>query len=344
MPASPRPIVIVGCGAIVRSAHLPAYRKAGWHVASLYDREPARAEALAREFGVGRACATLGEAVSTAPEGAVFDLAVPASAIIDVLSALPHGARALIQKPMGENLAQATAIRALCRMKRLAAAVNLQLRSAPNMIAARDIIARGLIGQVHDVEVRVTCDTPWHLWRFLYAIPRMEIIYHSIHYVDLVRSFLGDPRGAWCKTVRHPAAMELASTRTSIALDYGDVVRANISTNHGHAYGPRHQESRLKIEGTLGALVATMGVNLDYPRGVPDSLEYCGGGAPEWTSVPLEGSWFPDAFMGPMAGLMRFASGESPDLPSSVEDAWRTMAVVEACHASSDAGAAPIPL
>jgi hypothetical protein len=44
-----------------------------------------------------------------------------------------------------------------------------------------------------------------------------------------------------------------------------------------------------------------------------------------------------------MASLMRFASGESADLPTSVEDAWRTMAVVEACHASSDGGATPIP-
>ena len=347
LPAAPRPIVIIGCGAIVRSAHLPAYRKAGWPVASVYDRDPGRADSVARDFGTGRACSSLSEAVSTAPAGAVFDLAVPASAIIDVLSALPDGAPVLIQKPMGENLAQATAIRALCRAKRLVAAVNLQLKFAPNMIAARDIIARGLIGQIHDVEVRVTCSTPWHLWTFLYGIPRLEIIYHSIHYVDLVRSFLGDPKGVWCKTVRHPAAMELASTRTVIVFDYGDVVRASVATNHGHAYGARHQESRLKIEGTRGALVATMGVNLDYPRGVPDALEYCvaaGAQPPEWTPVPLEGDWFPDAFMGPMAGLMRFANGEAAVLAASVEGAWRTMAVIEACHASSDAGAIPIPL
>jgi predicted dehydrogenase len=135
--------------------------------------------------------------------------------------------------------------------------------------------------------------------------------------------------------------MELASTRTSIAFDYGDVRRANISTNHGHAFGTRHQESSLTLEGTRGAVVARMGVNLDYPRGKPDELEYCllgGAGTPAWQSVRLDGAWFPDAFIGPMASLMRFASGETKELPTSVEDAWRTMAVIEACHASSDGG------
>jgi predicted dehydrogenase len=346
LPAAPRPIVSIGSGAIVRQAHLPAYRKAGWTLASVFDAERPRAEAVARDFGVARVCASLDEAVSSAPAGAVFDLALPASAIMGVLAALPDGAAVLVQKPLGEDLAGATAIRDLCRRKSLAAAVNLQLRFAPNMIAARDIVSRGLIGDLHDVDIRVTCSMPWHLWKFLYGIPRMEIIYHSIHYVDLVRSFLGEPAGVWCKTQRHPEMMDLASTRTSVAFDYGDVRRANIATNHGHRFGTRHQESYLKLEGTRGAVVVRMGGNLDYPRGMPDELEYCvaeGGDTPAWTSVRLEGSWFPDAFTGPMASLMRFASGEAADLPTSVEDAWKTMAVIEACYRSSGGGATPIP-
>lgn len=347
LPEAPRPIISVGAGAIVRSAHLPAYRKAGWSVAAVQDVDLGRANALARDFGIGRVCATLEEAVTTAPEGAVFDLALPAAAILSVLEALPDRAAVLIQKPLGEHLAQATAIRDLCRKKQLVAAVNLQLRYAPNMLAARDLVSRGLIGELHDVEVSVTCAMPWHLWKFLYGIPRMEIIYHSIHYVDLVRSFLGEPSGVWCKTMRHPDMMELASTRTAIAFDYGDVRRATISTNHGHKYGGRHQESSVKLEGTRGAAVIRMGVNLDYPRGRPDELEYCiltVGDTPAWTSVRLEGAWFPDAFTGTMASLMCAASGESTSLPTSVEEAWRTMAVIEACYASSERGAEPVPL
>ncbi|HEY1848986.1 MAG TPA: Gfo/Idh/MocA family oxidoreductase [Opitutaceae bacterium] len=346
LPSRPPPIVSIGAGGIVRIAHLPAYRKAGWPVAAVFDTERDKAEALARDFGIPKVCRTLEEAASSAPQGAVFDLGVPARSILPVLSALPEGSAVLIQKPLGEDLAQATAIRDLCRRRRLTAAVNLQLRYAPNILAARDIVARGLIGELHDVEVRVTVSTPWHLWKFLYGIPRMEIIYHSIHYVDLVRALLGEPAGVWCKTQRHPQMMELASTRTSIAFDYGDVRRASIQANHGHRFGTRHQQSELKLEGTRGAVVARMGVNLDYPKGMADELEYCtleDGAAPAWRTVRLQGAWFPDAFAGPMASLMRFVSKESAELPTSVEDAWRTMAVIEACYASSRDGSAPIP-
>lgn len=330
----------------MRNAHQPAYRMAGFETVSVFDTDSGRAAALARDFGIPRTFPSLRAAVEAAPESAVFDLAVPASALLSVLPEMPDGAAVLIQKPMGEDLAEARAIRDLCRRKRLLAAVNFQLRYAPCVLAARDIVDRGLIGEMLDVDIRVTCFTPWHLWTFLQGIPRMEILYHSIHYVDLVRSLFGDAPGVWASTVKHPKAAGLASTRTTIAFDYGPVRRATITTNHGHEYGPRHQESYLKIEGSRGAIFARMGVNLDYPRGVPDLLEYCvlrGDADPSWQPVALEGGWFPHAFVGPMSELMRCANGETGGMPTSVEDAFLTMATVEACYESSGRGSTPIP-
>tara|TARA_B100001013_G_C24551513_1_gene418822 strand:+ start:95 stop:247 length:153 start_codon:yes stop_codon:yes gene_type:complete len=49
----------------------------------------------------------------------------------------------------------------------------------------------------------------------------------------------------------------------------------------------------------------------------------------------LEGSWFPDAFIGPMASIMRFKEGADV-LPTSVEGAIKTMQLVEAAYQSSD--------
>jgi len=53
-------------------------------------------------------------------------------------------------------------------------------------------------------------------------------------------------------------------------------------------------------------------------------------GEADWISVPLHGDWFPDAFAACMANLRRFVSGEDNELVASVEDAWTTMALVEA--------------
>ena len=65
-------------------------------------------------------------------------------------------------------------------------------------------------------------------------------------------------------------------------------------------------------------------------------------GAADWVSVPLTGEWFPDAFVGRMANVQRFACGEDSELVSSVEDAWNTMALVEAAYRSSAAPATPM--
>ena len=346
LPVNSAPVVVLGAGGIVKDAHLPAYRKAGFQVVGIYDKDVAKAEALASTFEAGRVCKSLDEAVELGRGRAIFDVAVPAAAILDVLPSLPDAAAVLIQKPMGENLAQAREIRSLCHQKKLRAAINFQLRYAPLVVAARSLIDQGAIGALCNVDFRVNVYTPWHLWTFLEGIPRVEILYHSIHYLDLIRSFLGDPKGVYAKTLRHPKAPRLAATRSNIILDYGDTVMASVSANHHHEFGPRHQESYVKWEGERGAIKAQLGVNLNYPEGLPDSFEYCvlnDGEPPQWQSVELTGTWFPDAFIGTMASVMRFVEGSSTKLPTSVDDAFRTMALVEAAYRSSESGATEIP-
>jgi predicted dehydrogenase len=155
----------------------------------------------------------------------------------------------------------------------------------------------------------------------------------------MMRSFLGEPKRVMAKTCRHPAK-ELSSTRSTILFDYGDKLHAVINTNHDHSFGPKNQESFIKWEGTRGAIKAKMGLLMDYPKGVPDVFEYCiieENNEPEWKTLELEGSWFPDAFIGTMSSLMRFKEGSSDILPTSVEDVIKTMALVEAAYISNDA-------
>jgi predicted dehydrogenase len=337
-PSSPRPIVTLGAGSIVGDAHFPAYTKGGFPVAGLYDPDQDKAKALAGKWGV-KAYATMEEAAAV--ENAVFDLATPPAAHARVLSALPDGAPVLIQKPMGADLAAATEILKICRAKNLKAAVNFQLRFAPMMLALKDAIARGLLGEVVDFDVYLALDTPWELWAFLEGLPRIEIAMHSIHYLDVIRQVLGDPKGVHARSIGHPNH-KIAQTRTTAILDYGDRVRCALSINHDHKFGRKHQACEFRVCGTQGAAYIQLGVNLDYPRGEPDILEIYPKGGDGWVTVPLEGTWFPDAFVGRMANLQRFAAGEDAELVSSVEEAWNTMALVEALYASNAAPATPL--
>ena len=336
-PRTPSPIVIIGAGGIVNDAHLPAYRLANLPVAGVFDLDRDKARAVADRWDT-HAFATLEEAIAT-PK-AVYDLALPPAAHLDVLPVLPDGAVVLLQKPMGRDLGEATAILKLAQQKHLVAAVNFQLRFAPMMLAVADALDRGWLGRLVDVEVHLNLVTPWHLFPFLKGMPRVEIAVHSIHYLDLIRSFLGNPSGIHARTLGHPST-DLAQTRTSALIDFAPDQRVTMSINHNHDFGRKFQDSSIRFEGTEGVAMVKLGALLDYPKGEPDKLWITRHGE-VWTEVPLSGGWFPHAFIGTMSNLQRFAAGEDARLVTSVEDAWHTMALTEAAFTSAAHPATPI--
>ena len=338
-PRSPFEIVCIGTGGIVRGAHLPAYRAIGFEIAGVFDIDAANAAEVA-SVAKTRVFATLDEAIAT--PRAVFDIAVPPEAIASILSALPVGSAALVQKPFGRDLAEASRLLALCHARNLTIAVNFQLRFSPAMLALSDLLTRGALGRIVDCETSVHCTMPWELWPFLAKYERMEFLMHSIHYLDLTRALLGEPKGVWAQTVQHPSAKHLASSKSAAILDYGSDVRALVMTNHHHSFGGHGQRSELRLEGTQGAAIATFGANLAYPEGEADTLRVHLDAARGWESIALRGSWFIEAFEGPMCNLQRFVAGEDETLVSSALDACKTMALVEACYASQRAGSTPI--
>ncbi len=345
-PNSPRPIVILGAGGIIRAAHLPAYEKAGFPVIALADPVPNKAGELAREFAVPNSFESVEDAIRLAPSDAVFDIATPASQILNILPHLPKGAAVLLQKPMGETLDEARAIRTICRDRGFTAAVNFQLRYTQNNLGAVALAKAGLLGQLHDMEVQVSTYTPWQLWTFLAEAPRLEVLYHSIHYLDLIRSWLGNPRGVYAKVVRNPVTAALAATKCSIILDYGDWQRTFVVATHTHDFAEDYQRSFIQWEGTEGAIRMDMGLNLNYPTGRPDTLSYIERNSPtqKWTALPVTGRWIPDAFIGSMGALQAYVEGSATALPSNFEDAFETMALVEAVYQSSAQGGVPLPL
>ena len=338
-PSQPRPIAIIGSGAIVRTAHLPVYRRLGYPVAGVYDVNCAVAKETAAMFDVDRVFHSLDEACAL--DDVVYDLAVPGDQILGILQQLPAGSGVLMQKPMGRDLAEARRICQVVHERELVAAVNLQLRFSPGMLALHDLIEQGVLGTLVDIDVRIVIDQPWHNWTFLEGAPRLEVPYHSIHYIDAIRSIAGEPEGVYCRAVSHPELPRLRDTRSSIILDYGERIRCSLVLNHTHRAGPRYRESLLLVEGTLGAARLTWGVNLSYPSGPADTMQMFSDEA--WRTVPLRGSWFTEGFEGPMSNLQRVIAGEDPALVSSVDDAIKTMAIVEACYESSEHGAIPIP-
>jgi predicted dehydrogenase len=340
LPSNPKPIIIIGAGGIVNDAHLPAYQQINLPVAGVFDVDQTRARATADKFHLPAAFASMSDA--TATRDAVFDIAVPPEFIPGILKELPSGAPVLIQKPLGKDLAAAKAIRDICVDKQLIAAVNFQLRFCPMLLALRDLLQRGAMGELLEIEFRLNIHTPWEIFPFLKKLDRVEFLVHSIHYLDFIRSIAGDPEGVYARTIKHPSHPDLASARSSVILDYGDRIRCSLSLNHTYAFGPQHQAASISVQGTKGAAMMKMGVAMSYPKGEPDEMAVTLEPG-QWRDVPLVGNWFPDAFKGTMSNLQRYAAGEDDVLHTRVADAYRTMALVEACYISDATGGTPLP-
>jgi predicted dehydrogenase len=338
LPTAPRPIVVIGSGAIVQSAHVPAYQRIGLPIAGVLDLRPQIGAETDVPAGV-TAFASMADACRV-PD-AVFDVAVTADELPRVIEHLPFGAAVLIQQPIGSDLVAAARLRSVCRERRLRAAVNFQLRFSPNVLALQDLLQRGTLGEVVDIDVRVVTEHPWHLWTALRGVPRLEVLYHSINYLDVIRALAGEPEGVYCRAVGRADMPDFSDTRSSTILDYGDYLRCALVMNHTYRGGETGRASEMRVEGTQGIARLTMGVNLAYPGGPADTLDVFSFGA--WAPVPLRGSWFTEAFEGPMCNLQRYVAGEDGSLVTDIDEAMRTMAVVEACYASDLRGSTPVP-
>ena len=146
---------MIGAGGIVNDAHLPAYKLAGFRVAGIYDIDRGKALRTAERFDIPLVYLSPEDMLDRRPRSTIFDVAVPGSQLLPVLRQLPEGAYVLLQKPMGEDLATAKEILNLTRARGMTAGVNFQLRYAPFIHAARQIVNKGLIGELVDIEVNV---------------------------------------------------------------------------------------------------------------------------------------------------------------------------------------------
>ena len=344
-PKNPRPIVVLGAGGIVRAAHLPAYAKAGFPVIAIVDSATGKAAELATEKGIAHSFDSIQEAVHFAPSDAIFDIAVPASQIMTILPQLPSGAAVLLQKPMGETLEEATAIRDHCRQRGLVAAVNFQLRYSPNNLAALALERAGLIGELHDMEVHLALthrgssgpsSQLHHGWRFSTTASTTS-----------TSSAPGSatPRASTQRQfeTRRPRRSQPPSPRSYWTTVSGS---AYLSSRITATIFRRRRTAALCNGKTGGAIRMDMGVNLDYPKGVPDTLSYAerGSSNPQWIDLPVKGNWFPDAFVGSMGALQSYVEGSIAELPIGFESAYETMALVEAAYRSSAWPAEPVPL
>lgn len=334
-----RAIAVVGAGEIVDVAHLPAYRAHGLDIRGIYDLDPARAREVATRHELPHVYASLDDLLAD-PDVEVVDIAVVPTAQPSVATAaVAAGKHLLCQKPLAPDLATARRLADEAESAGVRMAVNQQLRWDEGIAAAREMVAAGWIGDVTTIAFTVDVATDFSGWGWLVDSDRLEITYHSIHYLDAVRSILGDPLRVFATASRVPEQKTRGETHTISTLVFAGEQRAVVHANHNNLSADQRAEFR--INGTHGAVHGTLGLMYDYPHGRPDTLRLHSAVLPTdgWLHYPVSTRWVPDAFAGPMAGLLAWiATGQQA--PTAARDNLRTLALVEALYRSIDDGQA----
>ncbi|MFC5253649.1 Gfo/Idh/MocA family protein [Streptomyces nigrescens] len=331
------PLAIVGAGAIVDVAHLPAYRSAGLEVRGLLDLDTGRAREMAERHGVPTVYASLDELLSD-PGVRVVDIAVAPQAQSEIaLRALEAGKHLLCQKPFVLDETTGEQLVAVADRLGLKIAVNQQLRYDEGIAAARAMVHAGWIGEPTAMTFTVDIATDWTPWPWLVRSERLEIMYHSIHYLDAVRSVLGEPETVFCTGGRTPGQVVTGETRTISTLVFPGHARALVHATHENRTGD--PQALFRINGSHGSIRGTLGLLYDYPNGRPDTVEVNSRALPTdgWLSYPVTHRWIPDAFLGPMASLLRAVADDGEPYPSA-RDNLGTIRLVDRLYASMDAG------
>jgi predicted dehydrogenase len=329
-------IGVIGCGGIVNYAHLPAYRRAGFHVVACYDQNPESAQRTAQEHGIPRVAASVAEILND-PEIDIVDIAVtPWAQAAIAKDAIASGKHVLCQKPLADTYVSAVEVVDLARAQGVKLAVNQQMRWDAGIAVSKQLIDQGAIGIPADARIETSIRTPWHMWPWMANSPRLEIMYHSIHYQDSLRYLCGDPVAVSSLHSRWPGQPETGETRTLTSFIYEDDRRVTIDVNHHNWSADAY--ARFRFLGTEGIIEGTLGLLYDYPTGRVDTLRYASRAAPHvWHDATLSTWWIPDAFVGPMASLMAAIQTGSEPLTSG-RDNLGTLQTVFAAYRSAQEG------
>jgi predicted dehydrogenase len=330
-------IGICGAGGIVNDAHLPAYLKANFNVVGIFDLRRQAAERTAAKFNIPRVFDNL-EQLADDKDVDVVDIAVPATENLNIIEVVAKsGKPMLIQKPLAEDWNTALQTVKVIDQYGVIAAVNQQMRWEPGVRATKDLINRSWLGELFNISFLVFVDTPWHLWGWLMKKPTIDVLYHSIHYIDSIRFLTGvEPQLVFCDGTTKPGYNTAGETRLCLHLIYNGDLRATILTNHHASYGLEGQQGEFRVEGTDGAAIRKMGLLMNYPKGIPDGFKFTSRqlGERRWISTEFAETWFPDAFVGPMSSLMRAVSGEIERPETDVHDNLKTLRIVLAAYES----------
>jgi predicted dehydrogenase len=328
-----------GAGFIMRDCHLVAYRRAGFNPVAVASRTVERAREAAQRHAVPRVHESIAQLLAD-PEIEVLDIAVPPDVqpeIIREAARHRHLRGILAQKPLAMSVREAKECVARCADAGVTLAVNQNMRYDQSVRALKDLLRRGMLGDVVLATIDMRAIPHWMPWSE--ALPSLSTFVMSIHHLDTFRFWFGTPDRVLASTRPDPRTRFPHRDGVNLyVLEYDSGVRAS-SWDDVWA-GPAREGAapdigiRWRVEGTEGMARGTVGWP-GYPARTPSTLDYTTTREPNvWHRPRWSEVWFPDAFVGTMAQLLcALEDGAEPEI--SGRDNLETVALCEAVFAAA---------
>ena len=265
---------LVSTADIADAAVAPAIRRSGDEISSVVSRDAGRAEAFAARHGIGHATTSYDELLARPDVDAVYIAGPNAQHAEQVLAAAAAGKHVLCEKPLATTPEDARRAVDACRDADVRLGVNFQGRHNDAVLAARDTVARGEIGDVVLVECEVAypggAPSGWRADRDLAGLGTIHNL--GVHAFDLIRFVCGAEFAQVTAMLDQepPESVALVLAR----LDSGALVRVTAIEVASR------QRATLAIQGTGGHIA---GANLTPPSSDPARLAVLAGDAPETT-------------------------------------------------------------
>jgi predicted dehydrogenase len=329
-------IGIVGCGRIVRTAHLPGYARYGQRVVGVYDVQAEATDGVCEQFGVETVFRELDELLSH-PEIEIVDVAThPDVRPSLVRRALAAGKHVLSQKPLASDLRTARELVDEGERLGLLVSVNQNGRWAPAWRAASRLIEQGAIGDV----VAVT-----HLYHHNYAftlgtvfdeVEHLVLYDYSVHWFDITRCWLEGKTATAVRAREYRTPNQPDESRAPwgvwATIDYEDGSSALIR-GVGCAETSRPHKP-FWIHGAAGTIRgAVLGSG---PRPGSEWLELERDGRS--TSFELDGTWHTNGFAGAMGELVTAIAEKREPYNSARHNLLSLELTLAACRSAEDDG------
>lgn len=331
-------IGILGSGFIVNDCHLVSYRKAGFNPVAIASRSRDNAAKVAARHAIPKIHDTY-EQLLNDPSIEILDIAVPPNAQLALIKAACERKTVkgiLAQKPLGMNYPEALEAVECCEKTGITLAVNQNMRYDQSVRAAKTLLENGTIGEPVFASIDMRGVPHFMPWQEELGWVTLRIM--SIHHIDCLRYWFGNPEGIYCSTrtdprTKFPHTDGICTYIFEYANGLRCVVIDDIWTGPAREGCPADIGIQWRIEGLNGLAIGDIGWCKD-PYTSPSTIRYASKGDKEFHEPRWTESWFPDAFAGTMGQLLiALETGKEPAING--RDNLKTMALVDAAYASA---------